>query len=284
MPGPFDNSTKHLLETYPAAWLAYVGLPSTGPVTVIDADLSSVTAEADKVLELAEPTRWLVHVEFQASADPTLERRLLRYNALLGSRHRIPVQSVLILLRPDADHPRLDGILHQHTPNGHRYLDFRYLVVRAWQQPVDTVLDGALRTLPLAPIAALTEDTLPGVVRRMDNRIQAEAAPREAATLWAATYLLMGLRYPPGMAEQLLRGVRDMRESSTYQAILTEGRVEGRVEEARTMLLRQGRKRFGPPDPHVQTALERIDNRERLEELGERLLDVFTWNELLADA
>ena len=78
MPGPFDNSTKHLLETYPTAWLAYVGLPSSGPVIVIDADLSSVTAEADKVLELAEPTRWLVHVEFQASADPTIERRLLR--------------------------------------------------------------------------------------------------------------------------------------------------------------------------------------------------------------
>jgi predicted transposase YdaD len=280
MPGPFDTSTKHLLETYPAAWLAYVGLPATGPVTVIDADLSTVTAEADKVLRLDEPTRWLVHVEFQASADPTLERRMLRYNALLGSRHRVPVQSVLILLRPGANHPRLDGILHQHTPDGQLYLDFRYLVIRAWEQPVDAVIAGALGTLPLAPIAAVTEDTLPAVIRRMDNRIQAEASPREAATLWAATYLLMGLRYSPEIAEQLLRRVRDMRESSTYQAILTEGRIE----EAQTILLRQGRKRFGPPDAHVQATLESINNRERLEALSERLLDVSTWDELLADA
>jgi len=56
MARPFDVSTKHLLETYPTAWLAYVGLPSTGLVDVVDADLSAVLAEADKVLRLAEPS------------------------------------------------------------------------------------------------------------------------------------------------------------------------------------------------------------------------------------
>lgn len=88
---------------------------------------------------------------------------------------------------------------------------------------------------------------------------------------------------------------RAMRESSTYQAILDEGRVEGRVEgraegvvegrveEARAILLRQGRKRFGVPDERVQRTLEGISSRERLEELSERLLDVATWDELLAE-
>jgi predicted transposase YdaD len=208
---------------------------------------------------------------------------LLRYNALLGSRHEIPVQSVVVLLRPKADRSRMSGVLHQHTPDSRRYIDFRYLVVRTWEQPVDAVLEGGLGTLPLAPISAVTEATLPTVVRRMDERIQEEVSPNEAATLWASTYILMGLRYPPGMAEQLLRGVRGMRESSTYQAILVEGRAEGRIEEARAILLRQGRKRFGPPDERVLTALEAIGRRERLEELSERLLDVATWEELLAE-
>jgi len=225
----------------------------------------------------------LVHVEFQASADSSLERRLLRYNALLGLDHKIPVQSVVVLLRPEAERGRMRGVLHQQTPDDRQYLEFRYLVVRAWEQHVDALLDGELGTLPLAPVSAVTQATLPAVIRRMDNRIQQEATPSEAATLWATTYVLMGLRYPPGLAEQLLRGVRGMRESSTYQAILHAGRVEGRVEEAHALLLRMGRKRFGPPDERVQAALEAIGSRERLEELSERLLDVATWNELLAE-
>jgi len=41
--------------------------------------------------------------------------------------------------------------------------------------------------------------------------------------LWTATYVLMGLKYPSAFTEQLLRGVRQMKESVTYQAILAEG-------------------------------------------------------------
>ena len=79
-----------------------------------------------------------------------------------------------------------------------------------------------------------------------------------------------------------------MRESSTYQAILTEGREEGRekgrVEEARAILLRLGRKHLGPPDERVREAITRLSDHERLEELSERVTDVASWAELLADA
>ena len=111
------------------------------------------------------------------------ERRLLRYNAILGSHHEIPFGSVVVLLRPEADRPRLSGTLRQHAPDSELSIEFRYLVVRTWQQPVDTVLNGALGTLPLAPISAVPADGLPAVIRQMDARIQAEASPGEAATL-----------------------------------------------------------------------------------------------------
>ena len=62
-----------------------------------------------------------------------------------------------------------------------------------------------------------------------------------------------------------------MRESSTYQVILAEGRVEGRIEEAQDIVLRLGSKRFGPPDERVQATIRSIDSRERLELLSERL-------------
>ena len=51
-----------------------------------------------------------------------------------------------------------------------------------------------LRALP--PLSAVVEAELPGVIRRMDERICAEATAGEAGTLWTAADVLMGLRYP----------------------------------------------------------------------------------------
>ena len=109
-----------------------------------------------------------------------------------------------------------------------------------------------------------------------------EAQPGERATLWASTYILLGLRFPPEAAAELLRGVRDMKESSTYQAILEEGRNEGSAAEARRLLLLQGTERFGDPDESTRLALERINSVELLERLSIRLLKVSSWEELLA--
>jgi predicted transposase YdaD len=125
----------------------------------------------------------------------------------------------------------------------------------------------------------------------MEDRLAHETAPAEAATLWVSTYLLMGLRYPPAVAAQLLQGVRAMKESSTYQAILDEGRAEGRaegetigrIEEALKVLLLLGGKQFGPPNASTRATIEAAD-LERLERLTERLLDVSSWDELLASA
>lgn len=68
-----------------------------------------------------------------------------------------------------------------------------------------------------------------------------------------------------------------MRESVTYMAIIEEGRLM----EAHKIILRQGRTLFGPPDENTLAALTAIEDLERLELLGERLLEVKSWQELL---
>ena len=73
-----------------------------------------------------------------------------------------------------------------------------------------------------------------------------------------------------------------MKESSPYQAALEEGRREGRVAEARRLLLFLGGVRFGLPDERTHAALARIDTLEILEGLCIRVLDVSSWQELLA--
>src|SRR4051794_8873163 len=109
MPGRFDASTKYLVENYPADWLDFLGLGPPEPVTVIDADLSTVSAEADKVLSVDSERPWILHLEFQTSYDPTMGQRLLRYNAMLHVEHHRPVSSILVLLRRSAGGPSTTG-------------------------------------------------------------------------------------------------------------------------------------------------------------------------------
>jgi predicted transposase YdaD len=111
--------------------------------------------------------------------------------------------------------------------------------------------------------------------------------PDRVATLWIATYTLMGLVYPKDVADRLLAGVRGMKESVTYQAILAEGREEGReegrLEEAREMVLLAGAGRLGAPGAEARAAVARIASRERLHALVGRIQSVESWDELLAD-
>ena len=54
------------------------------------------------------------------------------------------------------------------------------------------------------------------------------------------------------------------------------------MEEARAILLRLGTRRFGPPSEEACAAMEGITEIERLEGLTDRVLDVESWDDLLA--
>jgi hypothetical protein len=97
-----------------------------------------------------------------------------------------------------------------------------------------------------------------------------------------ATYLLAGLRFAKETVKALFEGVRTMdllQESSSYQLILEEGGIK----EARKIVLRLGRIRFGTPDEMTRETIEAIDDLDRLERLSERLLTASSWAELLAE-
>jgi len=91
--------------------------------------------------------------------------------------------------------------------------------------------------------------------------------------------LLTGLCYSEELVSRLLERVHNVQESTTYQAILREGRIAG----VQHFLVRQGTKRFGKPDSAILAAIEAIKDFERIAALAERLLDaeVRDWHSLL---
>jgi hypothetical protein len=54
------------------------------------------------------------------------------------------------------------------------------------------------------------------------------------------------------------------------------------VEGAQQMMLRQGRKKFGDPDPGTLQRLQSIADLDHLERMADAIFHVTSWNELVA--
>ncbi len=293
---PFDVTMKNLVERSPSAWLRFVGVYSTDAellededIASLDTDLTTVTTTCDKVFRVSSPSPFLLHIEFE-SEGRNVPARVHRYGVLLDYKYDPPVQSVVVLLRPEADRPEITGRVERFRSDGRRYLYFEYDVVRVWEIPVEQILEGEIGILPLAPISAVSEADLPAVLRRMEERVDVELVSDERDDFWTCTYLMMGLRYNREKSVNLLKGVVHMTNSTTYMAILEEGEargvalgeINGRLLEGRRLILRQGRKRFGAPSAEILAQVASVKTVDELEILAERLLDVENWQDLFA--
>jgi predicted transposase YdaD len=287
MPPPYDPTLKTLAELAPADWLPLAGRRRRR-VTIEDSDIGTLVSGAtDKLFRVHEAPPYLLHLDFQAGHDSAaLPLRLRLYNSVFEDRHQLPVLSVAVLLHRGADSPQLTGRLVSGPPGEEPFSTLRYEVVRVWQIPAEQLLTGGLGTLALAPISAVSEGELPGVIRRMRERLVEPRARRVAREVWTASYILLGVRYSAQFATALFQEVLGMEESATYRAIIqmgrNEGRVEGRAEEARHMLLVLGEDKFGPPDEAIALAVQAITDVERLESLARQVRHAESWHQLLA--
>jgi len=315
MPKPFDAAMRELFELEPAAWLQFLGIPVADPsqVSVIDSNLSTFTAEADKVVRVAGDQPLIVHTEFLSGRDLAYPEQAHWYNTLLARRHQVPVWSVLVLLRPAADGPELTGDYEREVAGRGKNLWFRYDVIRVWLEAPERLLTAGLPLLPLAPVSNVAQEHLADVLTAVAQRLRDEASPELQTTLWTATALLIGLRYAreqvgvmiEGVAKMVL-GIRGIEDSWVYQDIFAKGRAEGEakgraegeakgradgeakgraqgfVEEAREILLGLGRKKLGEPDEHVLARIAAISELDRLNILLDRILDAQSWRDLMA--
>jgi predicted transposase YdaD len=291
-----DATGKDLFDENPLAWSAYLGLRAEGSIQVVDSDISTVSAAADKVYRVEGPEPHLLHLELQANWDSTLPRRVFRYNAILDLRHDLRVWSVVLLLRPEADSGNLTGILELQRYDGRRIVEFHYDVVRAWERPVAPLLPGALAVLPMAPLADVPLEEVPGIIQLIDARLMTEAPAAMASKIMEATLVLAGLRMDKDAIKELrgrLQSVNITTESSYYRLAVEEGLEkglkeglqqglqQGKIEEARRLILSLGEIRFGPPDAKRRATIEAIAELERLERLSAQLLTAASWEELL---
>jgi predicted transposase YdaD len=288
MSKPYDSVFKDPLERDPAGWVSLALGPLPGEARIIDSDISTVSGAADKVVFLTGLEPLVVHFEAFASWDPSILARGMHYNSAHHRRHLVPVHSVFVVMRPEANHASLTGEYRVTVRQSGQTHVFQYQVLRAWTLDLDAVLCGPLATLPLAPITDAAADRLPEVLRQIELRLEAEAAPETRKDLWVDIFVLLGLRYPREGVAQLFRGIPAMRESDTYQMILEEGmerglergREEGQLEATRRLLLLVGRRRLGEPDSATLRSIEAEQSVSRLEEWLNASLQAESWADL----
>jgi predicted transposase YdaD len=153
----------------------------------------------------------------------------------------------------------------------------------------DRLLAGGLGTLALAPVSAVPEGEVAGVIRKLNRRLTGPRAPRKAKDIKTAAYVLLGLRYSDEIAHALFGEVLGMEESATYQAIVRQGREQGlsqgleqgRTEGERRAILRVWEAKFGPPDEATRAAINAISDLGQLDDLAVRLANATSWQELV---
>lgn len=286
MSQPFDATLKDIVRRHVADYAAAFRLPNVH--TALDVDLSTVSAATDVVLADANPPRvGVTTLDFQSRHNEFLDDRILMYHALLRSRFHLPVHSVVLLLRSDAFRPATTGGVRYRTAGGRGKMDFSYELVRLWEVPAAELLAAPIGSAVLAVLGRLpdrgdVQAGLTDVLHELDRRLRTEAAPAEAGDLLAAVGVLMGLRVPRQVGAALLQRVRAMEESTTYQIIIEKGEARGEVTGARKALMSLARRKLGRPSKKTVAALEQITNVERLVRMTAALLDVKTWDDLLA--
>jgi len=188
---------------------------------------------------------------------------------------------VALLLRRDAE-PGVTGVVSRCRLDGSEYSHFEYTVIKVWELHIEPLMASGIGALPLVLLTDEAAGQLGTMVDRIDARLRAEQVPNaDRVFLMTCGYILLGLRYTGTEIQNAYTRVRGMKESSTYQAILEEGRAEG-IEKGReegeikgeikgelktrqSTLLDILRDRFGAVPAEVELRIRAVTEAARLQ-------------------
>jgi predicted transposase YdaD len=214
MAKPWDDSLKKLVYADPQAFVSWF-VPGASFIGARPHELKNWTLEVDALLEV------------KVDGDPEMAERLLRYNVLARSEHKLPVLSCVIYLLANGE--VLPSPLIWMVPNRREVLQFHYQSIElAALSSKELLHTGQTGLLPLLPL------TKSGARREIVETMFRELLGAKRMELVPIGYTLASLAFSrenPADQDWLLRRFHEMhdilRETPIYQEILKEGREEG---------------------------------------------------------
>ena len=296
MAKPWDDTIKRLIALNPAAFL-HLFLPDAEFIEALPTKLQQEESEMDSLF-LTEVKRdsMLVNFEVQARYDSTMAERLLRYNIITSMQRKMPVTSgVLHLLddKPIQPSPATWEVAGKEEAHSFPY----HVIELSEYTPQDILALGEVTLLPLLPFTegGTNREMIVQMFALIDRDTSVdEASKRE---LWSIGFTFASLLLNHKQKQEqkrkqkqeqsanldwLLRRFQSMHEmidTPIFQLIREEGLEEGiglgvekgRLETARSWLVRMVEVRFKQLTPVVQQRAERVTDPEMLEDLMVRL-------------
>jgi hypothetical protein len=135
MPFTFDATLKELVVGHLPDYEAALRLPATPRDTLLNVDLSAVTAATDVAIGHGDPPERISDLNFQSGPDANFDARVLLYAALLHYRYRVPIHSIAVLRPKPTRRKRERGFA------GHRRykMNFTFDVVRCGSSRSETL-------------------------------------------------------------------------------------------------------------------------------------------------
>lgn len=282
MAKPWDDTLKKLIRANPPAFVQWL-LPHANYVRELPYVLEHEELEVDALLEVViNRKHMLLHIEFQTYNEKSMRERLLRYNVLARMKYDLPVLSCVIYLLNDGEIETTPLIWD--VPSGHEVLIFRFVNVELSKLTVGELLQ--LHLVGLLPLLPLTKDgENRNMVKRMFQEIESAEGIEEKARkdLELIGYTLASLVFKRNNKTELdwlIRSFREMheilRDTPIFQEILQEGREEGReagleqgrLEEARDMLLVMINARFPRLKKIAREQIQQIEDVQVLRQLA----------------
>ena len=298
--GEPENAASFLASNLPADVVARLDLKSLRVVQVSFIDAQFVQSEADLLfsVEVCGRQGYVYFLfEHQSTPDGHMMLRLLSYMVRVWKRFEQENPGFDLL-------PPIIPMVLFHGPDG-------------WQGPtrfeslVDTPAESFLPFIPhfecrLFDLSPFGQDRLMGnaIVRILGDLLGAHGRPDPEARVARAFDTLNELLNAPSFARYLeiffryvLQVFKIPKEDlgclvtriiqqdvedflmTTYEQLLQEGRVEGRVEGINYVLSRQLSKKFRSSTDHLDPLLQKLDP-EQQDELSEKILEASSLEEI----
>ena len=234
---------------------------------------------------------FLIHIENQSTPQAAFGRRMFRYFTAFFEKFDLPVYPIVVFSY-DQPYRAEPDVFAMDFPDGD-VLRFHYRVVqlnrlpwRRFMKQANPVASALMAKMKIAPrdrhrvkleclrlLATLKLD--PARMRLISGFVDSYLRlTREEERRFDRAIVSSGLA--PAEKESIMEVITSWMQTGIEQGIAT-----GKQSEARSLILRLGARRFGPPTSAVEKTLEDA-NQERLETLADRLLEAESWEELLA--
>jgi hypothetical protein len=269
---PFDRILKSFADEAPELFLRLLGLVPVG----IKPDIQALRPETAPpmvlpdyvaVVRIGAGDPIIFHAEFQSNCSHDVPRDMARYGGSLAWQHQMPVESVLVMLRPDRVPSAIPEVGHYNIGETHTTHPFK--VLRLWEiDPTPVLETNNPKLLPWALLMKSTDEQVLRIASIVAHQEDDEAVGK---------FLTLGcIRYDRDSLNEMFGGgkmglMRAILDGKMMEVERAQAAAQGRAAEARKFLRLLLRKHL--PELESLAQIDAISDVNALETIIENVLD-----------